>query len=64
MYKPDLALNNLQWLICHKAQSNETKSDKTQLNFQFGIFLLNYLVYVIKFGFELRKNIILKIDII
>ena len=23
MYKEDLALNNLQWLICHKAQPNE-----------------------------------------
>ena len=20
MYKPDLALNNLQWLICHKTK--------------------------------------------
>ena len=23
MYKEDLALNNLQWLICHKAQPNQ-----------------------------------------
>ena len=23
MYKPDLALNNLQWLICHKTQPNQ-----------------------------------------
>ena len=23
MYKEDLALNNLQWLICHKTQSNQ-----------------------------------------
>ena len=22
MYKEDLALNNLQWLICHKSQPN------------------------------------------
>ena len=22
MYKEDLVLNNLQWLICHKTQSN------------------------------------------
>ena len=22
MYKEDLALNNLQWLICHKAKTN------------------------------------------
>ena len=23
MYKEDLALNNLQWLICHKSQQNQ-----------------------------------------
>ena len=23
MYKPDLALNNLQWLICHKIKPNQ-----------------------------------------
>ena len=26
MYKEDLALNNLQVLICHKTQPNQTKS--------------------------------------
>ena len=25
MYKQDLALNNLQWLICYKTQPNQTK---------------------------------------
>ena len=25
MYKQDLSLNNLQWLICHKTQPNQTK---------------------------------------
>ena len=25
MYKPDLALNNLEWLICHQTKSNQTK---------------------------------------
>ena len=25
MNKLDLALNNLQWLICHKTKSNQTK---------------------------------------
>ena len=25
MYKPDLALNNLQWLICHKTKPNLTQ---------------------------------------
>ena len=24
MYKEDLALNNLQWLICHKTKPNQT----------------------------------------
>ena len=26
MYKEDLALNSLQWLICHKTQPNQKKS--------------------------------------
>ena len=26
MYKKDFALNNLQWLICHKTTPNQTKS--------------------------------------
>ena len=30
MYKPDLILNKLQWLICQKNKSN--KSDVTKLN--------------------------------
>ena len=25
MYKQDLVLNNLQWLVCHKTQPNQTK---------------------------------------
>ena len=25
MYKKDLTLNNLQWLICHKTKPNQTK---------------------------------------
>ena len=25
MYRDDLALNNRQWLICHKTQTNQTK---------------------------------------
>ena len=29
MYKDDLALNNIQWLIC---QSNQTQLNQTQLN--------------------------------
>ena len=26
MYKEDLALNNLQWLICQKTQPNQTEN--------------------------------------
>ena len=26
MYKPDLALINLQWLICHKTKQNQTNT--------------------------------------
>ena len=28
MYKQDLALNNLQWLICHKTKPNCTKQEE------------------------------------
>ena len=30
MYKQDLALNNLQWLICHKTQPIQTKPNLTK----------------------------------
>ena len=29
MYKKDLALNNLQWLICHKTQPIQIKPNQT-----------------------------------
>ena len=28
MYKLDLAVNNLQWLMCHKSNQNQTKTMK------------------------------------
>ena len=31
IYKEGLALNNLQWLICHKTKPNQTKSNQTKL---------------------------------
>ena len=31
MYKEDFALNNLQWLICHKAKPNQTKPNQINL---------------------------------
>ena len=27
MYKKELALNDLQWLICHKSKTNQTKAE-------------------------------------
>ena len=30
MYKEGLALNNLQWLICHKTQPNQTLYTRTE----------------------------------
>ena len=39
MYKKDLVLNNLQWLICHKTKPNETKSNQ----FMSECFVLLYL---------------------
>ena len=32
MYIKDLALNNLQWLICHKTKSNQTNFNKRLKN--------------------------------
>ena len=31
MYKEDLVLNNLQWLICHKTKPNQTMNLTTQI---------------------------------
>ena len=39
MYKEDLALNNLQWLICHKTQQNQ----------------IIYLIYMYKEGLALNN---------
>ena len=30
MYQEDLALNNLQWLICNKTKPNQTKPNQTK----------------------------------
>ena len=43
MYKPDLALNNPQWFICHKTKPNPSIS-------QVGLFQ-NCLVWFGLFGF-------------
>ena len=57
MNKPDLAFNNLQWLICHKTKPTQTKLNQTnkiqykayfkaEFNiFEFRVFLLiNWLL--------------------
>ena len=31
MYEEDLALSNLQWLICHKTKPNQTKQSHTNM---------------------------------
>ena len=36
MYKEDMALNKLKWLICHKTQPNQTKP-----NHIFNIYVYN-----------------------
>ena len=41
MYKIDLALNNLQWLICHKTKSNQTNQVTSAYIIWFLIFLSN-----------------------
>ena len=33
MNKKDLALNDLQWLICHKTTPNQTKQNETKQTF-------------------------------
>ena len=35
MYKEDMALNNLQWLICHKTKPNQTKPNHIYLIYMY-----------------------------
>ena len=49
MYKQDLALNNLQWLICHKTQPNQIKPNINLLCFYFPHYL-TALVVVLKYA--------------
>ena len=40
MYKPDLALNNLQWLICHKPKQNKTsESEMIPIFLKYPVFI-------------------------
>ena len=49
MYKEDLALNNLQWLICREAKPNQTK-------IFIGIIHMPSLTWIVKVwkSYELR----------
>ena len=39
MYEQDMALNNLQWLICHKTEPNQTTAEiMRKENRNFGFF--------------------------
>ena len=40
-YKEDLALNNLQWLICHK--TNERTNERTKQTNNKKVYTLHYL---------------------
>ena len=42
MYKPDLALNNLQLLICHKTQQNQNTITEKNIH-TFGSILIDSL---------------------
>ena len=42
MYKEDLALNNVKWLICHKTRPNQTKPN------MFSTCSLMYWVILVK----------------
>ena len=48
MYKQDLALNNLQWLICHKTKRNHIKSYIFYIYMYKENLALNNLQYAIK----------------
>ncbi len=51
MYKEDLALHNLQRLICHKTQPNQTKSNPLYTN----ILNIHDLVW---FGFKASQPLL------
>ena len=42
--KIDLALNNLQWMICHKTKPNKTKLSMAQIELNY-VFMLNWIIW-------------------
>ena len=52
MYKKDLVLNNLQWLICHKTKPNRVPVKYGITYIWFDIFVEHWNMYL--FMFEYR----------
>ena len=44
LYEEDLALNNLQWLICHKNKPNQTKPFNFNLC-EIELFEIDHLIF-------------------
>ena len=44
MYKKDLALNNLQWLICHKIKPNQRTSSQIKTELIVNVYIILYCV--------------------
>ena len=51
MYKEDLALNNLQWLICHKTQLYQSFFVLFCIFFEFSNFFINTILKIDEFYF-------------
>ena len=52
MYKPDLALNNLQWFICHKTKRN-------QRNYSHVIIIIIMFLQLCNFVFDVSLHFLL-----
>ena len=53
MYKEDLALNNLQWLICHKTQPNQKLKPSMSI-FKWALISLNSEFSFCKTGYHTK----------
>ena len=52
MYKEDMALNNLQWLIRHKTQPNQIKPNQSKLHIKSD----HKRTFLIKIYLKVRKK--------
>ena len=58
MYKMDLALNNQQWLICHKTKPNCLQSDECRKNILYNkLFVI--LLYIMLFASTGQRRVVL-----